>query len=100
MSGAIPERSRSSAGTSRADERRAQAVPLRARDVRLDVVPHHPRELRLGSSASSAASKYTGLGLPMTTASTPAAYSSPATKAPESSRGPRDVCHQRFLCRQ
>ena len=40
------------------------------------------------------------LGLPSTVASTPEAYSSPATNAPESSSGPREVCHQRFLCRQ
>src|SRR5262249_27804866 len=51
-------------------------------------------------SASSAAAKYAGLGLPSTVASTPVAYSSPATKAPPSSIGPRLVCHQRFLCRQ
>src|SRR5205814_1045679 len=29
-----------------------------------------------------------------------AAYSSPATKAPASRSAPREVCHQRFLCRQ
>ena len=51
-------------------------------------------------SAASAASKYAGLGLPTTSASTPAAYSSPATKAPESSIGPLEVCHQRLRCRQ
>ena len=49
------------------------------------------------SSAASAASKYAGLGLPSTVASTPAAYSRPATNTPESSRGPREVCHQLVL---
>src|SRR4029079_11226150 len=52
------------------------------------------------SSASSAAWKYAGLGFPSTVASIWSAYSRPATKAPESSSGPRAVCHQRFLCRQ
>src|SRR5579862_122378 len=50
------------------------------------------------SSSSHAASKYDGLGLPSTIASTSAAYSRPATNAPESSSGPSFVCHQRFLC--
>ena len=49
------------------------------------------------SSASSAAPKKAGLGLPSTVASIPAAYSRPATKAPESSSGPRDVCHHAVL---
>ena len=35
--------------------------------------------------------------MPSTVASTPAAYSSPATNAPESSIGPRDVCHHVVL---
>src|SRR5579872_273174 len=52
------------------------------------------------SSAARAASKYAVLGLPSTVASTPAAYSSPATNAPASSRGPLAVCHHLFLCRQ
>ena len=52
------------------------------------------------SSASIAAAKYCGLGLPSTVASIPAAYSSPATNAPASSRGPSAVCHQRLRCRQ
>ena len=52
------------------------------------------------SRTSSAAAKYDGLGFPSTVASTPVAYSSPATKAPESSIGPRLVCHHLFLCRQ
>src|SRR5436190_3317217 len=52
------------------------------------------------SSASSAAAKYAALGLPSTVASVSAAYSSPATNAPASSSAPREVCHQRFLCRQ
>ena len=58
--------------------------------------------VRSGSapSASRAAAKYAGLGLPSTIASTPVAYSSPATNAPASSMGPRLVCHQRFLWRQ
>ena len=52
------------------------------------------------SSASNAAAKYAGLGLPSTIASTCAAYSRPATNAPASRSGPRFVCHQRFRCRQ
>src|SRR5690349_2907327 len=52
------------------------------------------------SSASKAAAKYCGLGLPSTVASTCAAYSRPATKAPESRSGPRFVCHQRLRWRQ
>ena len=51
-------------------------------------------------SSASAASKYARLGFPTSSASTPAAYSSPVTKAPASRSGPADVCHQRFLCRQ
>src|SRR5579884_766064 len=52
------------------------------------------------SSAPSAAAKYSGDGFPSTVASVPDAYSSPATNAPASRRGPSVVCHQRFLCRQ
>src|SRR2546421_3127008 len=52
------------------------------------------------SSASHAAVKYDTLGLPMTVASTSAAYSSPATNAPASRSGPRPVCHHRLRCRQ
>jgi len=40
------------------------------------------------------------LANPQKLASIPAAYSRPATYAPESRSGPREVCHQRFLCRQ
>ena len=50
------------------------------------------------SSASSAASKYAGVGLPRIVASTCAANSRPATNAPESSIGPCFVCHQRLRC--
>jgi hypothetical protein len=52
------------------------------------------------SSASHAAAKYEELGLPRTTASTPAAYSSPATYAPASNCGPCFVCHQRLRWKQ
>src|SRR5918996_2738273 len=50
------------------------------------------------SSSARALSKYERLGLPTSVASTPAAYSSPATNAPESRSGPREVCHQRLRC--
>ena len=42
----------------------------------------------------------TVLGFPSTVASVSAAYSSPATKAPVSRRGPSLVCHHLFLWRQ
>ena len=72
-----------------ADERGAHPVQLRAARCR-------PRCRRRPSTCArdrrrpprAPRAKYVGLGLPRTVASIPAAYSSPATNAPESSSGP------------
>ena len=72
-----------------ADERRAHAVLARRAMSASTSSPTIHVSSGSASTASSAARKYVGLGLPSTVASTPAAYSSPATNAPESSSGPR-----------
>ena len=73
---------------SRADEHRAGPASFAPPMSASMSSPTITASVGAAPSSASAASKYARVGLPTTSASTPAAYSRPATNAPPSRRGP------------